>query len=107
MEDKALLQILVDMLAYYKHQARMLVWVVVIVLAMHLATVIGFLLYESQFETTATTTTTTQTVDGEDNDIVNGDQYNDKAQNKGVVNNVSDTDNNDNNSNAKAEDEKQ
>lgn len=107
MEDKALLQILVDMLAYYKHQARMLVWVVVIVLAMHLATVIGFLLYESQFETTATTTTTAQTVDGEDNDIVNGDQYNDKAQNKGVVNNVSDTDNNDNNSNAKAEDEKQ
>ena len=109
MEDKALLQILVDMLSYYKHQARMLVWIVVIVLAMHLATVIGFLYYESQFETTATatTTTTTQTVDGKDNDIVNGDQYNDKAQNKGVVNNVSDTDNNDNNSNAKAEDEKQ
>lgn len=107
MEDKALLQILVDMLSYYKHQARMLVWIVVIVLAMHLATVIGFLYYESQFETTATTTTTTQTVDGKDNDIVNGDQYNDKAQNKGVVNNVSDTDNNDNNSNAKAEDQKQ
>lgn len=96
MEDKALLQILVDMLAYYKHQARMLVWVVVIVLAMHLATVIGFLYYESQFETISTTTTT-QTVDGKDSDIVNGDQvngdqYNDKVQNKGVVNNVSNTD---------------
>lgn len=107
-----MLQILVDMLSYYKHQARMLVWIVVIVLTMHLATVIGFLYYESQFETTTTTTTTTQTVDGKDNDIVNGDkvngnQYNDKAQNKGVVNNVSDTDNNDNNSNAKAEDQKQ
>lgn len=103
MEDKALLQILVDMLAYYKHQARMLVWVVVIVLAMHLATVIGFLYYESQFETTATTTTTTQTVDGEDNDIVNGDQYNDKAQNKGVINNVSDSNDNDNHSDANKE----
>ena len=111
MEDKALLQILVDMLSYYKHQARMLVWVVVIVLTMHLATVIGFLYYESQFETVSTTTTT-QTVDGKDNDIVNGDkvtgdQYNDKAQNKGVVNNVSDTDNNDDDSNAKKEDQKQ
>lgn len=108
MEDKALLQILVDMLAYYKHQARMLVWVVVIVLLMHLATVIGFLYYESQFETTATatTTTTTQTVDGKDNDIVNGDQYNDKAQNKGVVNNVSDTKDNDNNGDANQKEEK-
>lgn len=82
MEDKALLKILVDMLAYYKHQAKMMVWVVVIVLAMHLATVIGFLYYESQWETTTTTTTTTQTVDGEENDIVNGDQYNDESQNR-------------------------
>ena len=84
MEDKALLQILVDMLAYYKHQARMLVWVVVIVLLMHLATIIGFLYYESQFETTVTTTTTTkQDVNGDDGSIVNGDQYNDKSQNRG------------------------
>ena len=105
MEDKALLQILVDMLAYYKHQARMLVWVVVVVLLMHLATIIGFLYYESQFETTSTTTTTTQTVDGKDNDIVNGDQYNDKAQNKGVVNNVSDTNGNDNDGNAETKKE--
>lgn len=105
MEDKALLQILVDMLSYYKHQARMLVWVVVIVLVMHLATVIGFLYYESQFETISTTTTT-QTVDGKDNDIVNGDQYNDKAQNKGVVNNVSDTNHN-NNGSEKAKEERQ
>ena len=84
MEDKALLQILVDMLAYYKHQARMLVWVVVVVLLMHLATIIGFLYYESQFETTVTTTTTTeQDVNGDDGNIVNGDQYNDRAQNRG------------------------
>ena len=97
MEDKALLQVLVDMLDYYKHQAKTLIWVVVVVLAMHLATVIGFLYYESQMETTEVlTTTTTQTVDGSENDIVNGDQYNDKSQNKGVVNNVSDTDDNNN-----------
>ena len=87
MEDKALLQILVDMLAYYKHQARMLVWVVVIVLAMHLATVIGFLYYESQMETVTSTTTTTETtqeqeVNGDDGSIVNGDQYNDESQNR-------------------------
>lgn len=83
MEDKAMLQLLIDMLAYYKHQAKMMVWVVVIVLAMHLATIVGFLYYESQWETTTTTTTTTtQEVDGEDNDIVNGDQYNDESQNR-------------------------
>lgn len=82
MEDKALIKVLVDMLEYYKHQARTLVWVVVIVLAMHLATIIGFLYYESQWETTTTTTTTTQEVDGEENDIVNGDQYNDESQNR-------------------------
>lgn len=87
MEDKALLQMLVDMLEYYKHQTKILVWVVVIVLAMHLATVIGFLYYESQMETTTTTTTTTQTtqdqeVNGDDGSIVNGDQYNDTSQNR-------------------------
>ena len=80
MEEKALLRILVDMLDYYKHQARVLVWVVIIVLTMHLATVIGFLYYEAHMETT--TTTTTQTVDGDDADIVNGDQYNDESQNR-------------------------
>lgn len=84
MEDKAMLKILVDMLEYYKHQARVLVWVVVIVLVMHLATVVGFLYYESQMETVTTTTTTTeQEVKGDDGNIVNGDQYNDESQNRG------------------------
>ena len=83
MEDKALLQILVDMLAYYKHQSKILVWVVVIILAMHLATVIGFLYYEAHMETTTTSTTTTeQEIQGDDGDIVNGDQYNDESQNR-------------------------
>ena len=44
-EDKALLKLLVDMLDYYKHQSKVLVWVVVIVLFMHLATICGFLYY--------------------------------------------------------------
>ena len=86
-EEKAMLQLLVDMLEYYKHQARTLVWVVVIVLAMHLATIIGFLYYESTWEVETTTTTTTQTttdqeVNGDDGSIVNGNQYNDESQDR-------------------------
>ena len=82
MEDKALMALMIDMLNYYKRQSRLLIWIVVAILVMHLTTVGAFLYYESQFETTVTTTTTTteQTVDGEDNDIVNGNQYNDNAQ---------------------------
>ena len=69
-EDKALLRLLVDMLDYYKHQAKVLVWVVIIVLAMHFATIVGFLYFEAHME--VTTTTTTQTVEGDESDIVNG-----------------------------------
>ena len=82
-EDKALLRLLVDMLDYYKHQSKVLVWVVVIVLFMHLATICGFLYYEAHMETTITTTTTTeQEVQGDDGNIVNGNQYNDNAQDR-------------------------
>lgn len=49
---------------------------------MNLLMVGAFLYFESHMVTT-TTTTTTQTVDGEENDIVNGDQYNDESQNRG------------------------
>ena len=81
MEDKALMALMVDMLDYYKRQSKLLIWIVVAILIMHVATVAGFLYYESQMETTITTTTTTeQSVDGQDNDIVNGNQYNDNAQ---------------------------
>ena len=82
-EEKALLELMADLLDYYKHLAKTLAIIVGAVLAMNLATIAGFLYYESHMETT-TTTTTTQTVDGEDNDIVNGDQYNDKSQNRSV-----------------------
>ena len=82
MNDKALMALMVDMLDYYKRQTKLLIWIVVAILFMHVATVAGFLWYESQWEVTTTTTTTTQEVDGEGNDIVNGDQYNDESQNR-------------------------
>ena len=85
MNDKALMALMVDMLDYYKRQTRILVWVVIAILVMHIATVAGFIYYESQMETVTTTTTTTTTeqqVDGDDGSIVNGDQYNDESQNR-------------------------
>ena len=85
MEDKALMALMIDMLDYYKRQSKLLIWIVVAILVMHVATVGAFLYYESQMETTTTTTTTTTTeqeVNGDDGNIVNGDQYNDESQNR-------------------------
>ena len=82
MEDKALMALMIDMLDYYKRQSKLLIWIVVAILVMHVATVAGFLWYESQWEVTTTTTTTTQEVDGEGNDIVNGNQFNDNSQDR-------------------------
>ena len=86
MEDKALIELMKDMLAYKKRETRYLFIALIAVIVMNIATIGGFLYYEAHMETT-TTTTTTQTVDGKDNDIVNGDQvqgdqYNDKSQNR-------------------------
>ena len=85
MEDKALINLFKDMLEYKKKEAKFLFIALVVVICMNLIEVGVFLWYESHMETT--TTTTTQTVDGEDNDIVNGDQvqgdqYNDNAENR-------------------------
>ena len=81
MEDKALIALMKDMLEYKKREARYLFIALIAVIILNLGTVGAFLYYEANMETT-TTTTTTQTVDGEENDIVNGDQYNDKSQNR-------------------------
>lgn len=81
MEDKALIELLRDMLEYKKKEAKYLFIALIAVIIINLITVSAFLYYEAHMET-AVTTTTTQTVDGEDNDIVNGDQYNDKSQNR-------------------------
>ena len=82
MEDtKALVELFSDVLEHKKKEARILLIALVCSLCFNLATVLVFLYYESQMETSVTTTTT-QHVDGEDNDIVNGDQYNDESQNR-------------------------
>lgn len=81
MEDKALIELMRDMLSYKKKEARYLFIALISVIVINLLMVGAFLYFESHMVTT-TTTTTTQTVDGEENDIVNGDQYNDKSQNR-------------------------
>lgn len=80
MEDKALIGLLRDMLNYKKKEARFLFIALIVVICMNLVEVGAFLWFEAHMNTT--TTTTTQTVDGEQNDIVNGDQYNDESQNR-------------------------
>ena len=82
MDDKALIELMKDMLSYKKKEARYLFIALVAVIVMNLLMVGAFLYFESHMVTTTTTTTTTQTVDGEENDIVNGDQYNDESQNR-------------------------
>lgn len=82
MDDKALIELMRDMLSYKKKEARYLFIALISVIVINLLMVGAFLYFESHMVTTTTTTTTTQTVDGEENDIVNGDQYNDESQNR-------------------------
>ena len=82
MEDKALIELMRDMLRYKRREARYLFIALIFVVCLNLLTIGAFLYFESHMVTTQTTTTTTQSVDGEDNDIVNGDQYNDESQNR-------------------------
>jgi len=82
-DEKALIELLKDMLKQKQREARYLFISLVVVVLMNLITIGAFLYYESQMETvTTTTTTTTQEVDGDDGNIVNGDQYNDESQNR-------------------------
>ena len=95
MEQKALMALMADMLNYYKRQSKILIWVVVAILVMHLATVFAFLYYESLMETVTTTTTTTNTeqeVNGDDGNIVNGD-YEENNYGGETENNDNDHDN--------------
>ena len=80
MNDKAIMDLIMDLLSYRKKEAKYLFIALVISVMINLLMCGAFLYYESHMVTT--TTTTTQTVDGEDNDIVNGDQYNDESQNR-------------------------
>ena len=82
-ETKALVDLFTDVLEHKKKEARVLLIALVCSLCFNLATVIAFLFYEAHMETSVTTTSTTeQTVDGEDGNIVNGDQYNDDSENR-------------------------
>ena len=71
-----------DMLAYKKKEAKFLFIILIISFCVNILQLGMFLFYEASVETIDEVTTTTQHVDGEGNDIVNGDQYNDKSQNK-------------------------
>ena len=82
MEDKALIELFRDLLEYKKREAKFLFIALIAVVIMNITIVGAFLYFEAHMQTTVTTTTTTQQVDGEDNDIVNGDLYNDNAENR-------------------------
>ena len=79
--DKALIELMIDMLEQKKKEARYLLIALIAVIVLNLCTIGAFLYYESHMETSVTTTTT-QEVDGDESNIVNGDQYNDKSQNR-------------------------
>ena len=81
-DHEAVNEVLKDMISYKKKEAKFLFIVLVISLCFNFLSICAFLFYESSMETIDEVTTTTQTVDGKGNDIVNGDQYNDKSQNK-------------------------
>lgn len=84
-EQRAIIQLFHDMLEYKKKEAKFLFIVLVISLCMNFLEVGVFLWFESHWDysdTTETVTTTEQSVNGDDGNIVNGDQYNDKSQNK-------------------------
>ena len=83
-EQQAIIQLFHDMLEYKKKEAKFLFIVLVISLCMNVLEVGAFLWFESHWDysdTTETVTTTEQSVTGDDGSIINGDQYNDQAQN--------------------------
>ena len=83
MEDKALIELFRDLLEYKKREARFLFIALIAVVIMNLGIVGAFLYFESHMQTTVTTTTTTeQEVQGDDGNIVNGNQFNDNAQDR-------------------------
>ena len=84
MDNEAFTKLFKDMFEHKKREARFLFILLVISLCMNVFEVTAFLYFQSQcdYQAETTTTTTTQSVDGQDNDIVNGDQYNDESENR-------------------------
>lgn len=89
-QTEALVQICKDMVDQKKRETKLLFVALIISIITNIVIFGAFLWYESgwDYKTTQTdSVTTTQTVDGKGNDIVNGDQYNDKAKNNSGGNN--------------------
>lgn len=80
-QHESLIAVYKDMLDNQKKMMKMMFAALIASLVCNLCVVSAFLIYESGFEYEKTTTT--QTVDGGDNSIVNGDQFNDESQNNG------------------------
>lgn len=79
----AVAQLYRDLLENKKQDYKAIFIALIISLMMNLGIVGAFLWYDSGWTYTDTTTTTTeQYVDGDNGSIVNGDQYNDQAQNR-------------------------
>lgn len=81
----AVIELCKDLLEHKKRDNRLLFIALIVSLCVNLAIVGAFLWHDSLWEysdTVTTTTNTEQSVDGEGGNIVNGDQYNDKSQNK-------------------------
>lgn len=72
-DHEAINEILKDMIAYKKKESKFLFIILIISLCFNFLSICAFLFYESSMETMDEVTTTTQHVDGEGNDIVNGE----------------------------------
>ena len=82
-QSLAVIQLCRDLLEHKKRDTKILLAALIVSLLTNLAIVGAFLWYESGWTYKDTVTTTTeQYVDGDDGNIVNGDQYNDQAQNQ-------------------------
>ena len=82
-QSLAIIQICQDLLEHKRRDTKLLFVALIISLCLNVVITCIFLWYESGWEYSDTVTTTTeQTVDGENGNIVNGDQYNDQSQDK-------------------------
>ena len=82
-QSLAVIQLCRDLLEHKKRDTKLIFAALIVSLLTNLIIVAAFLWYESGWDTTDTVTTTTeQYVDGENGNIVNGDQYNDQSQNQ-------------------------
>lgn len=80
-QSLAVIEICKDLLEHKKRDTQLLFIALMVSICINVAIVGLFLWQESKWEYSDTITTTTeQTVDGESNDIVNGNQYNDQSQ---------------------------